>query len=62
MNSTTLEVIFEFICRNKLGFTISQLKEEAGLSRETITKYVEILYATGKIKVRFVGNARVYYV
>jgi len=43
------------------GVTIRTIAEKTGISRNTISKYLEILMALGKIEMKNVGPAKVFY-
>ncbi len=43
------------------GMTISDIAKKTGMSRETVSRQLDILEVSGKVELRFIGNAKVYY-
>jgi predicted transcriptional regulator len=60
MEKETKDKILKIIQNSSRGMTISQIKEELGYSRETVTLYVEVLLALGLVETYKFGNVRVF--
>lgn len=61
LNDNTRRQILEFLARNTRGATISEISNELSISRQTASKYLEILKAEKKIELREVGRAKLHY-
>ncbi|MBN1166703.1 MAG: PAS domain S-box protein [Methanospirillaceae archaeon] len=46
---------------NPRGMTVSEISQELSMSRNTVGKYLELMYLSGKVEVRVVGKAKLYY-
>lgn len=53
--------ILELIRNRPRGCTISEISDQLGISRPTVSKYLEVLVAEGEISKREVGNAKLHY-
>lgn len=59
--SSTKERILTVVERSDRDLSIGEIAEKSDLSRETVSKYVNVLQAQGKIKLsRKVGHAKLY--
>lgn len=59
--SSTKERILTVVERSDKDLSIGEIAEKSDLSRETVSKYVNVLQAQGKIKLsRKVGHAKLY--
>ena len=57
----TLDIILDLIRENPRGLNIREIAELTGVSRISASKYLDVLAAEGKIEVRVMGKARVFY-
>ena len=46
---------------NPQGMTVSDIADELSMSRNTIGKYVEIMYISGTVEIRIIGKAKLYH-
>ena len=46
---------------NPAGMTISEISAGLSMSRNTIGKYIELMFQSGMVDVRSVGKAKIYY-
>ncbi len=53
--------IEDLLRENPRGMTVSEISQELSMSRNTIGKYLELMYLSGKVEVRVVGKAKLYY-
>lgn len=53
--------LVEILQDNHRGMTISELASGLGMSRNTIGKYLEIMYLSGMVDTRSVGKAKLYF-
>jgi predicted transcriptional regulator len=59
--TSTKKKIYDTIEKNQRDISIQEIADISGISRETVSKYVGILEAEGKIKLsRLVGKAKLY--
>lgn len=61
LKSRTRERIIKVLRNNPEGLTISDLGDEAGITRQTASKYLETLKDEGNVEKRKIGQAKVYY-
>lgn len=61
MENGTREQILEFLMDKPRGSTISEISESLEISRQTASKYLEVLKAEKKIDQRKVGKAKLNY-
>lgn len=59
--SKTKRKILEFLADHPRGATISEISDQVGLSRQTASKYLEVLRAEDKLEQREVGRAKLHY-
>lgn len=53
--------VYETINQSEKDITVQEIADELDLNRDTVTKYVKVLYHTGRLnKTRNVGNAIFY--
>jgi predicted transcriptional regulator len=53
--------IYDSIKKNQKDMSIQEIADDSGISRETVSKYVGILEAEGKIRLsRIIGKAKLY--
>lgn len=53
--------ILDVLKKSELDLSIGEISERTNISRDTVSKYVSVLKAEGKIKLsRNVGNAKLY--
>lgn len=57
-----LEKILEILKDNPRGLNIREITEFIGVSRVSSAKYLDVLVAEGKIEVRTMGKAKVFYI
>jgi len=53
--------IEQLLRENPRGMTVSELALELSMSRNTIGKYLELMFLSGKVEIRTVGKAKLYY-
>ncbi len=53
--------IEEILKENQKGMTVSELALDLHMSRNTVGKYLELMYLSGMVDVRNVGKAKLYY-
>jgi len=53
--------IEEILKENQKGMTVSELALDLHMSRNTVGKYLELMYLSGVVDVRSVGKAKLYY-
>lgn len=53
--------IEQLLQENPRGMTVSELALELSMSRNTIGKYLELMFLSGKVEIRTVGKAKLYY-
>ncbi len=59
--SNTEEKVLDALKNSELDLSIGEISEKTGISRDTVSKYVSVLKAEGKIELsRNVGNAKLY--
>ena len=56
-----LKTILELFRREPRGLSISDISREIGLNRNSVSKYVNMLTIAGKIEMKVVGPAKVYF-
>lgn len=61
VNRDTKETLFELLLESERALTISELAEKSGITRQTASKYLEVLKAEGHVEVREVGQAKLHY-
>lgn len=61
MENGTRKQILEFLTGRPRGSTISEISENLDISRQTASKYLEVLKAEKKIDQREVGKAKLNY-
>ncbi len=61
MIKTNREKIIEELGKNQEGFTVSELSKKLNLSRQTISNCFAFLEGAGKVKIRRVGMAKIYF-
>lgn len=61
MENGTREKILEFLSDRPRGSTISEISESLDISRQTASKYLEVLKAEKKIDQRKIGKAKLNY-
>lgn len=61
MDESTKKSILTFLANRPRGSTISEVSENIGISRPTVSKYLEILRAESKVEQREVGRAKLHY-
>lgn len=61
MQESTRERILEFLIGKPRGSTISEVSDSLDISRQTASKYLEVLVNTEKIDRREVGSAKLHY-
>jgi PAS domain S-box-containing protein len=44
------------------GMTITEISRRTGVSRESVSRQMDILQVSGKVELRIIGNAKVYYI
>lgn len=62
MQKGTRKRILEFLGDKPRGSTISEVSESLDISRQTASKYLEVLKAEKKIEQRKIGKAKLNYV
>lgn len=60
-NNEIKEKILKLLEGNSEGLTIQEVAESLNINRVTSSKYLSVLVAEGKVRVREVGNARLHY-
>ena len=53
--------IREVLLKNPRGMNIKEISAAVAMSRNSIAKYLDVLTATGQLEVRYVGNAKLFY-
>lgn len=61
MNGDKKREIQELLANNPRGYTINEISDKVGITRQTTSKYLEILKAEDKVEVREVGRAKIHY-
>lgn len=61
MQESTRERILEFLVDRPRGSTISEVSDSLDISRQTASKYLEVLKAEKKIEQRKIGKAKLNY-
>ena len=61
MEPDTETKLYSFI-RENLYLSISDISNELGISRNTVSKHLEIMMAKNKINYRQVGRAKIWYI
>lgn len=52
--------IADFLRENRDGMTISEISTGLSMSRNTIGKYIEMMFLSGMVDVRTVGKAKIF--
>ncbi len=52
--------IEELLSSNQRGMTISGIARKLGLSRNTVSRYLDIMFAKGSLEMRQIGSAKLY--
>ncbi|MDD3574091.1 MAG: hypothetical protein PHD71_03550 [Methanospirillum sp.] len=53
--------IFDFLRENQDGMTISEMSVGLSMSRNTVGKYIEMMFQSGMVDVRTVGKAKIFF-
>jgi PAS domain S-box-containing protein len=63
VESTDNEItrIKEVLLKNPRGMNIKEISAAVAMSRNSIAKYLDVLTAAGQLEVRYVGNAKLFY-
>jgi DNA-binding IclR family transcriptional regulator len=61
MENNFMERVLQEIKKHQEGLTILDIAEKTGINRVTVSKYVLVLAAEGKITQRKVGTAKLCY-
>ncbi|OPY38654.1 MAG: PAS fold protein [Methanoregula sp. PtaU1.Bin051] len=59
--SDELARIKDVLVEHPLGMNIKEIAAALGISRNSVAKYLDVLTASGHLEVRFMGNAKIYY-
>ncbi len=54
--------VLELVQANPRGLSIQDISDGVGLSRNSVTRYIDVLVALGQLEMRRVGVAKLYYV
>ncbi len=57
----TYQKIKTLVYENPRGLSIHEISTSVGINRNTITRYIDVLVATGQIEMRSMGKAKLYY-
>ena len=56
-----IDRIKEMLRSNPCGMNIKEISSAVVMSRNYIAKYLDVMTATGQLEVRYVGNAKLFY-
>jgi predicted ArsR family transcriptional regulator len=62
METDTERVVLEYLKRQPMGATVTDIADKLGMSRTTTVKYLEVMRATGLLDYKEVGMAKLWYV
>lgn len=62
METDTERVVLEYLKKQPMGATVTDIADKLGMSRTTTVKYLEVMRATGLLDYKEVGMAKLWYV
>ncbi|MFQ5891311.1 MAG: MarR family transcriptional regulator [Candidatus Methanofastidiosia archaeon] len=62
METDTEMQILDYLKKQEMGATVTDIASELGMSRTTTVKYLEVMRATGLLDYKEVGMAKLWYV
>lgn len=62
METDTERLVLDYLKKQPMGATVTDIADKLGMSRTTTVKYLEVMRATGLLDYKEVGMAKLWYV